>query len=518
MATPYVINFTSLPTEPTLTGKTPFIIAIRDLNGPSRLLDIPPGSANTPLDLPGSDRNRYGEKVDESLVRLLENFASPTASPPTAPTVGQLWFDSTKQNLKVRIGSTIPLIAPAWVELLRPGVAATADINMGGFKITNLGAPTVGTDATRKTYVDSSTVSFTGTDVSSSSSATVNGTAGVLALVNVGTPVVASFVKITTDTKGRVSATTPVVALDITSLVDATYVNVGGDTMTGVLNTSANINLTGAAQVVLPNTPTLGTHATNKTYVDSQVAATIPAGAIIDFGGNVAPTGWLNCDGSSQLTATYPVLFTAIGYTWGGSGANFNVPNLNGRTTVGLGVSTLVETFTAGAVNTVSDTATVGSNFADHWVTGMTVVITDAVGGSTAPTTSPAGLLDFGDTVYIIRNGTTSVKFATSLANAQNGTAINITATGSGTFAITYTGPYSRTLATLGGEEAHAMSSTELLSHTHTYQRGDPGGDADNGGANGTIFWTTQSTGATGGNAAMNIMTPYAVVRKIIKT
>jgi len=40
------------------------------------------------------------------------------------------------------------------------------------------------------------------------------------------------------------------------------------------------------------------------------------------------PAGWLLCDGSSIATATYPDLFTAIGYTYGGAGANFNLPDL----------------------------------------------------------------------------------------------------------------------------------------------------------------------------------------------
>ena len=38
--------------------------------------------------------------------------------------------------------------------------------------------------------------------------------------------------------------------------------------------------------------------------------------------------GFLVCDGASLLVASYPALFAAIGYTYGGSGANFNIPNL----------------------------------------------------------------------------------------------------------------------------------------------------------------------------------------------
>lgn len=47
-----------------------------------------------------------------------------------------------------------------------------------------------------------------------------------------------TFLKISRDSYGRVSGTTAVVTSDITSLVDATYVNVTGDTMTGNLTLS----------------------------------------------------------------------------------------------------------------------------------------------------------------------------------------------------------------------------------------------------------------------------------------
>jgi microcystin-dependent protein len=42
------------------------------------------------------------------------------------------------------------------------------------------------------------------------------------------------------------------------------------------------------------------------------------------------PTGWLRCDGTSYSTTTYNDLFTLIGYTYGGSGSSFNVPNISG--------------------------------------------------------------------------------------------------------------------------------------------------------------------------------------------
>jgi microcystin-dependent protein len=63
----------------------------------------------------------------------------------------------------------------------------------------------------------------------------------------------------------------------------------------------------------------------------------MPTGAMVDYAGSTAPTGFLLCDGSSQLVASYPTLFGVIGYDYGGSGANFNLPDPRGRSTVGAG-------------------------------------------------------------------------------------------------------------------------------------------------------------------------------------
>ena len=62
-----------------------------------------------------------------------------------------------------------------------------------------------------------------------------------------------------------------------------------------------------------------------------------PEGMIFPFGGVVAPDGYLLCDGASYATTDYPELFAQIGYYFGGSGANFNVPSLIDRVVVGAG-------------------------------------------------------------------------------------------------------------------------------------------------------------------------------------
>jgi microcystin-dependent protein len=75
--------------------------------------------------------------------------------------------------------------------------------------------------------------------------------------------------------------------------------------------------------------------ASTKAYTDSNILTAttqlVPPGAVMDFARPTAPAGWLPCDGQSLSTTTYAALFAAIGYTWGGSGANFNAPNFGSR-------------------------------------------------------------------------------------------------------------------------------------------------------------------------------------------
>jgi hypothetical protein len=55
---------------------------------------------------------------------------------------------------------------------------------------------------------------------------------------------------------------------------------------------------------------------------------------------------WLWCDGASYATSQYATLFSIIGYTYGGAGATFNVPNFLGKSPVGTdAVGTLSTTY-----------------------------------------------------------------------------------------------------------------------------------------------------------------------------
>lgn len=88
--TTYVVNFQSNGTEtsPTIPGKTNISLPKNTTN-----------STSTSLTLTGQGVALYGEIQQENFIRLLENFASKTA--PLHPTVGQIWFDTTVNKLKV---------------------------------------------------------------------------------------------------------------------------------------------------------------------------------------------------------------------------------------------------------------------------------------------------------------------------------------------------------------------------------------------------------------------------------
>jgi microcystin-dependent protein len=60
----------------------------------------------------------------------------------------------------------------------------------------------------------------------------------------------------------------------------------------------------------------------------------VPPGALLDFAGAAAPTGFLLCDGSVISRTTYADLFAAIGTTYntgGEAGTDFRLPDFRGR-------------------------------------------------------------------------------------------------------------------------------------------------------------------------------------------
>jgi hypothetical protein len=61
-------------------------------------------------------------------------------------------------------------------------------------------------------------------------------------------------------------------------------------------------------------------------------------GEVIDYAGDVAPAGWVQCQGQQLSRAIYSALFAIVGTTYGaGDGVNtFNVPDFRDRVSMGV--------------------------------------------------------------------------------------------------------------------------------------------------------------------------------------
>ena len=112
--------------------------------------------------------------------------------------------------------------------------------------------------------------------------------------------------------------------------------------------------------------------------------------------------------------------------------------------------------------------------------------------------------LTSGNIYYAYRHSATQVKWCTSLANAQNGVVIDITAKSSPVWSFTHS-YLSHALGEHGGSQTHPQTVEELVSHVHPLNAGAQGG----GGAQGGSVGGTAS-GFAGGNKAMDIMQPYS--------
>jgi microcystin-dependent protein len=78
-----------------------------------------------------------------------------------------------------------------------------------------------------------------------------------------------------------------------------------------------------------------------------QTTATL--GEVVMFGGDYAPAGWAFANGQTLLDTSNEALFNVIGTTYGSGGpGTFDLPNLDGLTTIGADGSSIPPGFTEG--------------------------------------------------------------------------------------------------------------------------------------------------------------------------
>jgi len=111
-------------------------------------------------------------------------------------------------------------------------------------------------------------------------------------------------------------------------------------------------------------------------------------GTILSFAFDFAPKGWASCTGALLGIQTNQALFSLLGTTYGGNGVStFALPNLQGRTLLGTGVSNPMGEI----LGTPSVTMTV-ANMPTHTHPSVTAsTISVPAYSDTGNTTNPSG-------------------------------------------------------------------------------------------------------------------------------
>jgi len=90
-------------------------------------------------------------------------------------------------------------------------------------------------------------------------------------------------------------------------------------------------------------------------------------GFIAAFGFNFAPLGWLTCQGQVLSIAQNNALFALLGTTYGGNGqTTFSLPDLRGRTLIGMGQGPGLSPYQQGQVGGVENVTLISTQMPIH--------------------------------------------------------------------------------------------------------------------------------------------------------
>lgn len=212
------------------------------------------------------------------------------AERPGSPAAGFFRWNSDNTVVEYWSGSTWVSLGSGSGSVTSVAVSGSTGLSVSGSPINTSGTITLTLDADLqavsslgstgfavRTAADTwaqRTIAGTGSNISVTNG---DGVAGnpTIDLVNAGTPVTGQFVSITTDAKGRVTATAAATSGNITTALGYTPVSKAGDAM----NSAANLTFSGGGEVLgLPASPSGATAATSKAYVDSIAQGLDPKG------------------------------------------------------------------------------------------------------------------------------------------------------------------------------------------------------------------------------------------------
>jgi len=156
-------------------------------------------------------------------------------------------------------------------------------------------------------------------------------------------------------------------------------------------------------------------------YSSGTASGGTPIGTVAMYAANATPPGWLLCDGTSySTTGIYANLYNTIGYVWGGSGANFNVPDLRGMFVRGTGTNAAYPTAVGGSIGSSGYQVDLYLNH-NHTATsvdaGHTHTYTSALGGNQAA--QQAGGPQLGNVSSV--TGTGNANITTTVATSTTG-------------------------------------------------------------------------------------------------